>query len=198
MTDTQLLVINARLVVRAVAIPNPTDVTVSVSFSGTMLGGVSPISCTWSFGDASSSTGCVTIHPYAMLGSFTANVIATDSLGITATSTVTIIVNTQLSIMNPFVGPNPTEVGTLVTFTLAAAGGTAPYVSYSWSFGDGTTATTTMASTTHTYSFTGTFMAAVTVTDLVGSKATSSISLIVNQKLAGMTHLAPHPPPHVQ
>src|SRR5207245_11238186 len=65
MTDTQLLVINARLAVRSVASPNPTDVTVSVSFSVTMLGGVSSVSCTWSFGDASSGTGCTTIHTYA-------------------------------------------------------------------------------------------------------------------------------------
>ncbi len=193
MTDTQLLVVDPRLAVRAVASPNPTDVTVSVSFSATMLGGVSPVSCTWSFGNASSGTGCATIHTYATLGSFTANVTATDGLGITATSTVTIIVNTQLSIMNPSVGPNPTEVGTPVTFALAASGGTAPYTSYSWSFGDGTTATTTMANTTHTYTSTGTFTAAVTVTDSVGSKATSSISLIVNQKLAVTANASPNP-----
>src|SRR5260370_18299805 len=39
--------------------------------------------------------------------------------------------------------PNPTQVGIQVEFNAAATGGTAPYTSYSWSFGDGATATTT-------------------------------------------------------
>jgi len=192
-TDSRSLVVNAKLATKVAASPNPTDMTVSVNFTVTMLGGVSPVSCSWTFGDGSLGTGCTTTHTYATLGSFTANVTATDSLGITATGIVTIAVNSQLSLTTPSVSPNLTEVGTAVTFTVTATGGTTPYTSYSWSFGDGTTATTTTASTTHTYTSIGTFTTTVTVTDSARSKISSSISLVVNQKLAATANASPNP-----
>jgi PKD repeat protein len=193
MTDSRSLVVNARLVTKAGASPNPTDMTFSVNFTAAMLGGVSPVSCSWTFGDGSSGTGCTTTHTYASLGSFTANVTATDSLGITAIGTVTITVNSQLSLNTPADSPNPTEVGTVVTFTVTATGGTAPYTSYSWNFGDGTTATTSTASTTHTYTSAGTFTTTVTATDSARSKISSSVSLIVDQKLAVTAKAVPNP-----
>jgi PKD repeat protein len=193
MTDSRSLVVNTRLATSVAASPNPTDVTVSVNFTATMLGGVSPVSCSWSFGDGSSGIGCTITHTYATLGSFTANVTATDSLGITATSTLAIAVNSQLSLTTPSVSPSPTEVGTAVTFTVTATGGTTPYTSFNWSFGDGTTAATTTASTTHTYTSAGTFTTTVTVTDSAGSKISSSVFLIVNQKLAVTANASPNP-----
>src|SRR6266516_1590918 len=60
---------------------------------------------------------------------------------------------------------NPTN-GTTVAFTALASGGTAPY-SYSWSFGDGTSATG--ASPTHTYSNVGPYNVTLTTTDSNGA-----------------------------
>jgi PKD repeat protein len=192
-TANQSLVVNAKLTVTAHTSPDPTDVGVSVSFTATMFGGVSPLSCSWSFGDGSSGTGCLTTHTYAALGFFTANVTATDSLGIIASSTAGVNVNPQFAVTIGSASPNPTEVGSQVSFTATATGGTTPYSSYAWTFGDGMTVTTTTASTTHTYTSTGTFTTTVTVTDSAGSKATSSVSVTVNQKLAVTARANPDP-----
>ncbi|HJU83906.1 MAG TPA: M4 family metallopeptidase [Holophagaceae bacterium] len=63
------------------------------------------------------------------------------------------------------------NVGATVAFTGSASGGTSPYT-YSWTFGDG--ATSTAASTSHTYTAAGTYTATFKVTDSTG--ATSSVS----------------------
>src|SRR3989449_3525158 len=75
-----------------------------------------------------------------------------------------------------FLSSNPTN-GTAVAFTAAATGGTAPY-SYSWSFGDGTSATG--ASPTHTYSKVGPYTVTVTATDSNGATSSSTQQVTVS------------------
>src|SRR3989475_4183808 len=75
-----------------------------------------------------------------------------------------------LSASFTFLPSNPTS-GTAVAFTAVASGGTAPY-SYSWSFGDGTSATG--ASPTHTYSKVGPYTVTVTATDSNGATSSST------------------------
>src|SRR5439155_11466088 len=65
--------------------------------------------------------------------------------------------------------------------------------SYSWTFGDGTTATTSAATTIHTYNSTGTFSVTVTVADSAGKTAVSNISVIVNAKLTVTAAAGPNP-----
>src|SRR2546430_8039703 len=71
---------------------------------------------------------------------------------------------------------NPTN-GTTVAFTALASGGTAPY-SYSWSFGDGTSATG--ASPTHTYSNVGPYNVTLTTTDSNGATSSSTQQIMVS------------------
>ncbi|EQD49717.1 cell surface protein, partial [mine drainage metagenome] len=63
------------------------------------------------------------------------------------------------------------DVGQAVSFTCSAAGGTTPYSSYTWNFGDGTTGSG--ASVSHSYSQSGTKEATCTVQDAYGSSASS-------------------------
>ncbi len=69
------------------------------------------------------------------------------------------------------------NAGSAVTFGQATASGTAP-LTYSWAFGDGTTANGTLDAT-HTYETAGTYTATLTVTDALGIPAVSTVSVTV-------------------
>jgi PKD repeat protein len=72
----------------------------------------------------------------------------------------------------------------VVALNGSATGGTAPY-SYSWDFGDGTTAgAASTAAVSHTYSLPGSFTATLTVTDATSSPAVSKTVAITAQQPA--------------
>jgi PKD repeat protein len=76
-------------------------------------------------------------------------------------------------------GPNQTvNELTPVSFAGSEAGGIGPYV-YSWSFGDGTTASGTLTPT-HTYSAPGNYTAVLAVTDGIGHQSAAFASINVN------------------
>ncbi len=76
--------------------------------------------------------------------------------------------------ISPDVGPQAaltaTTSGAATSFDASGSvPGTSPIVSYSWNFGDGTTAMTSVPTTSHTYTSNGTFTATVTETDALGT-----------------------------
>src|SRR5439155_20618906 len=85
--------------------------------------------------------------------------------------------------MHPNASPNPTDSTATPTFTAKAAGATSPYTTFNSTFGNGTTATTTVATTIHTYNSPGAFSVEVTVTDSAGKTAVSSFSVTVTARL---------------
>src|SRR3989441_1017844 len=182
-TNSTSITVGPKLTVAATATtPNPV-VGQSLTFTATTANGVGAATCSWNFGDGATGTGCTATHTYSAQGTFTVKVTATDTLSVTATASVTVNIVSTLGVsLN--VSPNPTEPTVSSTLTATAAGGTSPYTSYSWTFGDGTTATTTVATTIHTYNSTGAFSVEVTVTDSAGKTAVSSFSVTVN---AGLT-----------
>ena len=190
---SQQFAVKTKLSVTGSVGPNPTDADLSTSFTTKAVGGVSPLTCNWSFGDGSSGTGCSATHIYTTSGTFTANVTITDSPGVKATTELTIVVDPKLVIAGVAPSPNPSEVRAQVSFTASTTGGTTPYVSYTWAFGDGTTATTTIGTASHTYSSAGTFNITVTLTDSAGSRATLSGSATINQKLSVTAKASPNP-----
>jgi PKD repeat protein len=82
--------------------------------------------------------------------------------------------------------PTSPNTGNAVAFTGSATGGKAPY-SYSWTFGDGASATG--ASPTHTFPKAGTYSVTVTVTDSNSSTTTSARQVTVSNPLPTLTFL---------
>jgi chitodextrinase len=86
--------------------------------------------------------------------------------------------------------PTNTAPGVKVYFSATPSGGTAPY-SFTWTFGDGTTAIGNR--TTHVYGDGGSYAATVTVTDSSNPRQTASENVItsVSYPPAGVTSISP-------
>ncbi|HET7404693.1 MAG TPA: PKD domain-containing protein [Candidatus Bathyarchaeia archaeon] len=69
-------------------------------------------------------------------------------------------------------------IGSAVTFTGSATGGTGPYT-YSWNFGDGNTATG--ASASHSFASAGSYTVTMTTTDNTGATTTTTQHVVVGQ-----------------
>jgi PKD repeat protein len=134
----------------------------------------------WSFGDGTpTATGVTTSHVFSTVGSFGVTVRVTDNTGLSATSAAIAVVTT---------GGTSTPPKAVAKAT-SATSGTAPLtvnfsaakskdkdgtiVSYTWSFGDGSTAGMGER-TSHTFSSVGTHNVTVRVTDNSGLSTTSS------------------------
>jgi PKD repeat protein len=167
------------------ATPSALDVGSSTNFSAVFSGGLSPFQTTLTFGDGGSVNGTPTAsHAYALPGTYSVDFNVTDFVGQSATGTTTVTVNPAPSGAVIRVDPASPSVGTNVNFTSSVTGGTPPFTSI-WSFGDGSTATTNMA--THSFSTSGTFAVNVTVTDTDGRSANTSLALTVVASGSGAT-----------
>jgi PKD repeat protein len=128
-------------------------------------------SVTWNFGD--SATGFTTgnasaQHTYAAAGDYTVTLTAVDTLGNVAAATQTVTVRSPPTATFTTPSADPL-VGSVVAFDGSDSsdpnsGGLIS--SYSWSFGDGATATGPTPS--HTYAAPGIYMVQLTVTDNFG------------------------------
>ncbi|TMI19997.1 PKD domain-containing protein, partial [Candidatus Bathyarchaeota archaeon] len=145
----------------------------TVTFTANVNGGVAPYTFSWSFGDGSAlATGNPATHMYSAKGTFTVKVNITDSSTPThQTSTVTTTITVlPTPLADTVSGPTSGTVGTSVTFTVAANGGTQPYT-FSWTATGGSPTSGTGTSFTTTYSVKGTYIVNATVTDFNGAKA---------------------------
>ena len=130
----------------------------------------------WDFGDGSTSTLMNPVHIYNATGSFYVTMTATFG-GCSSSYAVWITVYS-----NPVVSinatPNPTCVGSTVSFTSSVTGGTPS--SYSWAFQMGTPGTSTLANPNIQFNTAGTFTASITVTTTNGCVATANQSIVIN------------------
>ncbi len=169
------------LTVTAAASPLSGNIPLAVSFTATVSGGSSPYTYAWTFGDGGTSTLESPRHTYSRPGTFVAQVVVTDSLGTTASDSVTITASMQpLSATvqaNPTTGNTPLDV----SFSASASGGLAPY-SYAWTFGDGSSGAS--QSISHTYTAAGTYVAQVIARDSLGNAVSQSIDIVVRASLS--------------
>ena len=152
----------------------------SISFTGSASGGTSPYTYSWSFGDGSNGTGASVTHAYSSAGIYTVTLTVKDSGSPqqTASSMKSIAVSSASSPLSASFTHSPSNPTILspVTFSGSATGGTQPYT-FSWDFGDGTTATGQSAS--HSYLLPGTYTVTLTVT-ANGQTATTSQTITVS------------------
>ena len=146
------------------------DATASIDVDGTIA------SYAWDFGDGNVTSGSSAgaVHSYGVSGSYTVTLIVTDDTGATATTSRAVTVTTAAPIAAfvvscsglscSFDGSDSSDTdGTLVT--------------YSWDFGDGTSADAELAQ--HTYAQAGTFTVALTVADDAGATTRVAATALV-------------------
>jgi PKD repeat protein len=149
------------------------------SFVGTASGGLGALGFSWNFGDGTSPvTGTLTpTHVYAVDGQYTVTLTVTDSLGRTGTyttgATVTNVAPT-VSAGGPYAGTTGVAVAFSGTGSVPDA---TDVLTYTWSFGDGTTATGQNVS--HVYATGGTFTVDLTVSDGDGGTTSASTTATV-------------------
>jgi PKD repeat protein len=155
---------------------------VAISFTGTATvpDPKDPLTYLWNFGDGGTSTLQNPTHTYATANTYTVTLQATDSEGASTTSTSTTATVTAPSPLVVSAGPNVSgNEGSAIQFTGSASGGTGT-LSYSWSFGDGSPATTGTLTPTHVYASDGPYSATLTVTDSANHTAPASTAVTVN------------------
>ena len=120
------------------------------------------LSYSWSFGDGFTATGSNPTHSFANPGVYIVSLVVTDACGIAASSSQNVSICTTVQ-------PSFTSsAASALSFNFSAQ--PAGLSSYSWDFGDGTTASGAM--TSHTYGSAGTFAVTLTCTDTCGGSYT--------------------------
>src|SRR5207248_1178826 len=157
----------------------------SIGFSSTATGGIPPYTFSWNFGESTSNvrggTGLpnTMTHTYTKAGTYIVTANATDTNGKIGSALATVTVAAPLTLTVS--GPSSGIIGTSISFSAAASGGTSPY-SFSWNFGDASSGSGN--SVAHVYTASGSYGVTVTVKDSAGITATSSSrSLAVSARL---------------
>jgi hypothetical protein len=176
----------------ALTVPSPVTEGEGATFTLSVTAGATPIrTVTIDFGDGSAQslgalTGTGTVaHVYRRDGTYVVTVTATDAGGESTTVTSTVVVDEEeVTPLN--VTLSVTTTGTLtapisVAFSAAVTPTTATIVRYNWTFGDGTSARTSGASTSHVYtkSDTGANTVTVTAIDTDGRRASAQIEILI-------------------
>jgi PKD repeat protein len=153
----------------------------------------------WTFGDDTGAFGSVTEHVYASDGSYKVALTVTDDKGGKNSTSKDLTVSIKVAPVEELepVANIEYEVDEL-TVEVSGAKSHAPeggsIATYSWIFGDGTTATGITA--THTYAANGSYVITLTVTDDKG--VTNSTSVTVDVKTNPIPPPPPPPPPQKQ
>ena len=131
----------------------------------------------WDFGDGSTGTGTSTTHRFTRPGTFAVTLRVTNDAGLTATTTRQLTVSGTLPAGSADFVFSPTDphVGDVVFFNASLSSVTNG--SFSWDFGDGTSASG--VTPTHSYSAPRTYTVTLTVTNDRGQTAAASKTITV-------------------
>jgi len=150
----------------------------------------------WNFGDETYAYGETAIHTYDESGEYTISLIVTDNRGGTGSTTKTVTVENSppsedlnnVPVANFTKSPEPAYATETVTFDASdSSDSDGQIVSYSWDFGDGTSATG--VTTTHVFAGDGSYLVELTVTDNEGSTDSTSATkdILNNSPIASFT-----------
>ena len=165
------------LIATASASGDLVSVDQSLAFSGAVIGGLAPFNWTWMYGDGTHTYGQNTTHTFDTGGTYVADLWVNDSTGQTAHAH-TVPINVAGGALTVFVAASRTKAtpGQPITFSGSAFGGIAPY-RWEWRFGDGILNHTN--ATSHSYSYPGTYVASLWVTDSGGASASGTLTVVV-------------------
>jgi PKD repeat protein len=147
------------------------------TFTSTSTPGSASInSLSWTFGDGSpAAAGSPAGHTYAAAGIYTVKLMAIDMNALIDTKSETVTVTAPLP---PTAGLTVTCSDLSCDFADASTAGSGAISTRSWTFGDGTPAVNA-SSGTHTFATAGTYVIAVTVTDVNGLSSSASKTVTV-------------------
>src|SRR6267378_1207092 len=134
-------------------------------------------SYSWTFGDGATATLQNPSNTYATGGTYTVTLTVTDNLGATNSASKSVTVGPVNQ--PPVAAFTQNCSGLACSFTSTSSDPDGSIASYSWTFGDGATAT--LQNPSNTYATGGTYTVALTVTDNQGATNTTSKSVTVNR-----------------
>ena len=139
-----------------------------------------PLTYTWDYGDGSTGSGLLTNHSYGSTGQYTVLFRASNEGGAdSARATVRVVRPPQpAQITSINANPNPVDAGNQVQFSSNVQGDSP--LEYSWSFGDGNSASGSSA--THTYESAGQYTVQLEASNNVGQDS-RSVTVRVNRAL---------------
>ena len=138
------------------------------------------VSYEWNFDDGTSGNGETVSHTFASSGDYVVTLTVTDDGGASDTASTTVSVSTGNAGPNASFTVSPSSPTTEETVTFDAAESSdsdGTIESYDWEFGDGSTASGQTA--THSYTSTGEYTVALTVTDDDGATDSNATTVTV-------------------
>ena len=156
---------------------NPTDVGIWANFSASVSGGTGPFSYSWTINGESFTTAYVN-YTFTASGTFPISLTVTDANGNTASTSVNEVVNPDPTVAAE-VQYSKVEQGINDTFHADVSGGTSPF-NYTWSLGN--TILNYSQEFHMNFSAIGTYVINLTVSDSLGERSSSSVSVKVIQK----------------
>lgn len=169
-------------VIRTVSVAGTIPLTVNLSGGNSNDPDGTIASYAWDLGNGQTGTGAAIQAIYTEAGTYTVTLTVTDDRGATATQTLDIEVSEDSNIApgadfvaDPVTGTAPLQVSFDGS---ASADVDGTIASYAWNFGNGQNATGVIPPTA-TYSFPGTYVATLTVTDNKGAIGTASQTITV-------------------
>jgi|GEM_PF-2678405 len=140
------------------------------------------LSFVWNFGDGTTANGIKVSHTYTTYpenGEYIVTLTVTDTFGAYATATIKVRIN-RIPIAKIASVPAKVVGSKIVFDALGSSDEDNDALTYTWDFGDGTTATG--ANPTHVYSKPGTYDVKLTVSDGRGGTSSTTMRIIIKEK----------------